>query len=358
VQGEVALADGAADIPMAGLELRQIQLRAASDPDRPGQMALTGGLVSGGGRLDLQGELELASNSLALNVTGDRVQIYNTADASAVASPDLQIGWSDQILKLRGQVIIPEAAITPKLGLSAGLQTDEPEALPVPGQIIAPSPDVVIIAAGGVAVEPPPTISPVRLDSQVTLILGDEVNVNALGFISRITGKVTFTNEPRSNELLPRANGRLSIEDGTYRAFGQNLDIQTGQLIFGDVPVDQPELNVRAVRWIDNDPSVTVAGISITGLANEPTLELFSRRQMEDSEIQSYLLTGRAPGNNENVLGIGTYLNPKFYVGYGYNLQQKTSEFNSLYNITPRYGVGADVGEADNNLNLTFTHEH
>ena len=36
---------------------------------------------------------------------------------------------------------------------------------------------------------------------------------------------------------------------------------------------------------------------------------------------------------------------------------EKTSEFNSLFTITPRYGVGLDVGEADNNLNMTFTYE-
>jgi translocation and assembly module TamB len=36
---------------------------------------------------------------------------------------------------------------------------------------------------------------------------------------------------------------------------------------------------------------------------------------------------------------------------------ENTSEFNSIFNITPRYGAGIDVGEADNNLNMTFTYE-
>ena len=46
------------------------------------------------------------------------------------------------------------------------------------------------------------------------------------------------------------------------------------------------------------------------------------------------------------------------YVGYGYNMLEKTSEFNSLFNISPRYGVGSSVGEADNNINMTITYEH
>jgi hypothetical protein len=36
---------------------------------------------------------------------------------------------------------------------------------------------------------------------------------------------------------------------------------------------------------------------------------------------------------------------------------ERTSEFNSLFTITPRYGVGANVGEADNNINVTFSYE-
>jgi len=55
---------------------------------------------------------------------------------------------------------------------------------------------------------------------------------------------------------------------------------------------------------------------------------------------------------------VGTYLTRRLYVGYGYNLIEKTNEFNSLFSITPRYGVGANLGEADNNINLTITYEN
>jgi translocation and assembly module TamB len=129
-------------------------------------------------------------------------------------------------------------------------------------------------------------------------------------------------------------------------------------LLFANVPATEPELNVRAVRWIDNDPQVTAAGVLITGSAAEPSVEMFSRRQLEPSEIQSYLLTGRSARDKDSVLSIGTYLSPRFFVGYGYNLLEKTSEFNSLFSITPRYGVGANFGEADNNMNMTITHEN
>jgi translocation and assembly module TamB len=187
--------------------------------------------------------------------------------------------------------------------------------------------------------------------------MGDKVRVRAVGLVSRITGAVDFTNTPEQEALIPLANGRFSLEDGTFRAFGQDLEIETGQLIFANVPADQPEINLRAVRWIDNDPQVTAAGVQVTGPLDQPVLELFSRPQLDTSEIQSYLLTGRSSRSRDSVLGIGTYVSRRVYVGYGYNMLEQTSEFNSLFNISPRYGVGSSVGEADNNINMTFTYE-
>ena len=356
--GEVALTEGAADISMAGLKLRQIELRVLSNPSRPGLLDVIGSMESGPGRVDLSGQLDMADSTLALQVKGERLQVYNTQDALALLSPDLEIGWSDETLKLRGQLLIPRADITPKLGISPSMLAEDPDTMETPGQIIGPSRDVVVVNAPEEAIESArQPAAPFRIDNQIQLILGDRVKVNTLGFISRITGAVTFTNRPDQRELIPMANGRLSVEDGTFRAFGQDLDIETGQLIFADVPATEPELNVRAVRWIDNDPLVTAAGLLITGSVTEPTLELFSRPQLEASEVQSYLLTGRSSADKDDVLSIGTYLNPRTYVGYGYNLLEKTSEFNSLFSITPRYGIGANLGEADNNINLTFTYE-
>jgi translocation and assembly module TamB len=359
LRGSITLADGAADIPLAGLKLRQLELRATSNPLFPGTMDLLGGMASGEGRVKLSGKLDMTDNAFELALTGDRLQVYNTGDITAELSPDMQLGWRDDLLTVRGRLTIPRADITPKLELSPASFAEDPEAAQSPGQVIAPSRDVVVInTPAGEVRERLELEAPFRIDSKVQLILGDEVKVNSMGFISRIAGDVTFTNTPDQSGLIPTADGKLSLKDGTFRAFGQDLDIEKGQLLFANVPATEPELNVRAVRWIDNDPQVTAAGVLITGSAAEPSVELFSRRQLEPSEIQSYLLTGRSGRDRDSVLSIGTYLNPRIFVGYGYNLLEKTSEFNSLFSITPRYGVGASVGEADNNMNATFTHEN
>lgn len=358
ILGELVLRDGAANIPLAGLKLKDVEFKAVSKPSQMGRLDITGGMKSGRGRADLAGQLNLVDNTLALEITGDRLQVYNTEDARILLTPDIQVNWADDILKLRGDLTIPRADITPRLGLSPATLAQSDETGEVPGQIIAPSLDVVVIRATQDEPEDSmqPTV-PFRIDSEIRLSLGDEVNINALGFISQITGSVMFTNTPDQTGLVPIANGRFSVDEGTFRSFGQNLEIETGQLIFANVPATDPELNVRAIRWIDNDPEVTAAGVLVTGPATTPVLELFSRPPLDAVEVQSYLLTGRSSGDRNDVLSIGTYVSPRIYVGYGYNLLDETSEFNSLFSITPRYGVGASVGEADNNINVTFTHE-
>ncbi|MFV0278885.1 MAG: translocation/assembly module TamB domain-containing protein, partial [Parahaliea sp.] len=341
--GELALADGQADIPLAGLSLRQFGLRLRGDPAQPGWLLIDGGLDSGDGHLAMAGQVEVASGATHLQLQGERVEVLNTDDGRVLLSPDLQLSWSDALLRLHGTLTVPQASLTPKLSLSPGL--DSGSAAKEKGQVIAPSTDVVILGEDGVT-RPATGKLPFRLDSDVRLVLGDKVRVDALGLKGRLTGAVRFTHNSGRDDPLPLADGQLAIEDGTFRAFAQDLDIQAGKLLFDGRPVSEPEVSLRAVRWIDSDPVVTVAGVDISGTLDRPQMELFSRPQVEVTEIQSYLLTGRPSTSNTKVLGIGTYVLPKLYVGYGFNLLAETSEFDALYTITPRYGIQANVGEA------------
>jgi translocation and assembly module TamB len=357
--GEVVLAGGRADIPAAGLKLRDIELRASGDRERPGELALTGSLRSGPGRVDVAGRVELTGEVVELALKGDNVELFSTADARVLSSPDLNLAWRDQLLTLRGRILIPEAAITPKLGLSTGPAAGDPVTEPAPDTVVLASADVVVLGAEGeiAASAVPLPVAPVPIDSQVELVIGDKVKINALGLVGRLTGAVTFTNTPGQTDLIPLADGRLSIEAGTFRAFGQDLEIETGRLIYVNAPVTDPEISLRAIRQIDNDPQLSAAGVMVSGSPGSPTLTLFSRPQLDPVEVQSYLLTGRSAGGRDSVLSIGTYLHPRVYVNYGYNLLEETNEFHALYTITPRYGVGANVGEFDNNVNLIFSIE-
>ncbi len=357
LRGELALADGAADVSTAGLELREIFLSIEGDPERPGYLFLSGGAASGPGNVALDGQLRLRDQQFDLAIKGEKLEVWDTPDGRALLSPDLRLGWDGELAKVRGRVEIPRADITPKLAISPGMATEEEVADTPEVQIVATSADVVILGPDGQPIEEAVAKLPFLLDSRIEVAMGDKVRVNALGFKGRITGSAVFINTPQGRELIPIADGRFSVEEGTFRAFGQDLEIETGQVIFARVPATEPEIALRAVRWIDSDPTVSVAGVQVTGPFDQPLMELFSRPQVDSAEIQSFLLTGRAADSEDSVLSIGTYVHPKLYVGYGYNMIAETSEFDALYTITPRYGFEVTAGEADNRVNLTFTHE-
>jgi len=356
--GELRLSEASAQVPVAGVRLEQIELLAQGEPGKPGVLRIDGGFNSGGERLALKGSVDVPAGSAQLRLKGERVLVFDTEDARALVSPDLRVGFAEGVLDLSGVVEIPRARITPRLRLGGSEDADPATAARIPGAAITPSADVVILGEEPTATELQATLdAPLGIRANVALLMGDRVEVNAIGLISRITGGVNFRLDPAQRELIPMAQGMISLKDGTFRSFGQDLDIETGQLIFANVPADEPELFLRAVRWIDNDPEVTAAGILLSGPATQPTLELFSRPQLAPAEVQSYLLTGTATGRRRSTVGIGTYLSERLYVGYGYNLLEETSEFDALFSITPRYGLGVDAGEADSNFNLTFSIE-
>lgn len=100
-------------------------------------------------------------------------------------------------------------------------------------------------------------------------------------------------------EVIDRPAGRclvtlLSIRDGTYRAYGQDLTIERGRVQFSESPVDNPGLDLRAVRKVDD----ITAGLRVSGSLRKPEMTLFSTPTMAQNAVLSYLLTGQAPSGS------------------------------------------------------------
>src|SRR5690606_15282312 len=85
--------------------------------------------------------------------------------------------------------------------------------------------------------------------------------------------------------------GELNLNKGRYRAYGQRLAIRRARLFFAG-PVDQPYLDVEAVRRVDD----VTAGIRLTGSARQPTTQVFSEPAMSQEQALSYLVLGRPLG--------------------------------------------------------------
>lgn len=351
------LLQGGAELPQAGVTLRDIQLALVDRRDQPGRYDLKGQLSSGLGVLQLRGELDQSTQSASLSLQGRNIQVFDTPDARVRIAPDLQLAWSEGGLKVRGRIEIPEAEITPQIPLNPAMLLLAPKEKVVPGRRVATSADVVVRRRQG---EPqgPLTKPPARpVDADMELLLGEGVRVDAVGFKAGVRGRLRLAMKPGQADLIPTAEGSLHIRDGVFRGYGQDLDIEWGRILFNRVPLTEPELDIRAVRQIKGSDEVSAVGVHLSGTPAAPELNLFSRPQLDDAAIQSYLLTGSGPNSQERLLGVGSYLRPDVYVGYGFNLLDRTHEFNARYDINRYLGVETNIGEADKSMTLSTTWE-
>jgi hypothetical protein len=60
---------------------------------------------------------------------------------------------------------------------------------------------------------------------------------------------------------------------GRYEAYGQNLTIEDGRLLFAGTPLDNPRLAITAMRKVDDDLST---GVRIAGTAKRPIVTVIS----------------------------------------------------------------------------------
>src|SRR3546814_16054737 len=72
------------------------------------------------------------------------------------------------------------------------------------------------------------------IKADVTLKRGDGVRFEGCGLKSRLTGSVEAIEQPG---IATRARGEINLVDGHYKAYGQDLTIETGKLIFSGGPV-------------------------------------------------------------------------------------------------------------------------
>ena len=107
--------------------------------------------------------------------------------------------------------------------------------------------------------------------------------MDAFGLQAKLSGDIRVGHNRRDIT----ANGSLRVQDGKFQAYGQDLAIDNGRLIFNGSP-KLIGIDVRATRTIDKQ----IVGIHLGGNVLSPKSKIFSDPQIEESEALSYLLTG------------------------------------------------------------------
>ncbi len=357
-----------AEIPAAGIILKDGALNVNAAQDK---FLLSGSLSSGGGKLEFTGAYSPKQDKerVLLQITGDRVLLVDIPSARVIGSPDLKLTHDGKLIRVTGKMTVPEANV----------QLDRFESS------VVRSNDVVIVDA-----PPVPQDAPIRAD--VAIVLGENVLLKGFGLNGKLAGSLKIRERPNKP-----STGRGEIQvTGTYKAYGQDLLIERGKLLFAASPLEDPGLDIRAVRKIDK----IKAGVQVRGTAKQPELTVWSDPVFEQSEVLSYIVLGRGlkgasgadsalvnqaanalgtAGGNLLAKGIGQriglelgvetlseiggpaftagrYLSPRLYIGYGQGLFNPQTLFILRYKLFDSYEIEALSGR-EQKIGVNYRHE-
>jgi translocation and assembly module TamB len=364
VNGAIRLSDGEIDVYQVNLALRQIALQARlSDAG----IDFSGGAHAGAGEVAASGHVEWR-NLLPygkFHLQGTNLRVADVPEAQIDASPELDFTVTGRRIEVTGKVAVPHAKIQPKDITNA----------------VRASPDEVIV---GSEIEDPN--KRFEVVSTITLVLGDKVNLDAMGLNARLTGNVTLRS---GYDAITRGTGELSVAEGQYTAYARKLDIQRGRLIFTGGPIDDPGIDVIAQKQF---PDVT-AGVKVRGTLIQPRMSFFSDPPLPQSQIMSLILAGGSlqsaqntsnaalgqgaallaaelgphvglpdvsvetdPIANETSLVLGRYLSPRLYVSYGVSLTEQLNVFKMRYTLGDHWTIRTELGTA-NGADLVYSIE-
>lgn len=266
VNGNVTLSDGEVSGPELPVSLEKLNVQALIAGEN---VQLKGQWSSGpSGRGSIGGHIGWAE-ALDVNVSLQGTQLPITVEpyAKLEAAPDLNITLQGERLAVSGKVLIPKGAITVRQ---------------LPPSTVKVSDDTVIVGAQTKEGKPPMAIA-----MDINVEVGQEkLSFTGFGLTANLAGHVHI-----GDNLDTR--GELNLNDGRYRAYGQRLTIRKARLLFAG-PVDQPYLDIEAIRQTDD----VIAGIRLTGSAEQPTTTVFSEPAMSQEQALSYLVLGRPLSTN------------------------------------------------------------
>ena len=273
VNGNINLVGGEVSGPELPISLEGLNVQALIAGE---SVQLNGAWRSGkAGQGSLKGQIDWG-RALAVDLSLQGAQLPVTVEPYAVleVAPDLKISLKDDKLAIAGKVQIPRGDITVR---------------ELPPSTVKVSDDTVII--GSQTEEGKPAMA---MAMDIDVVVGeDKLNFSGFGLTAKVQGHVHI-----GDNLDTR--GELWLNDGRYRAYGQKLDVRRARLLFAG-PLDQPYLDIEAIRKTDD----IIAGIRLSGSAEQPTTQIFSEPAMSQEQALSYLVLGRpltTTGEDNNML--------------------------------------------------------
>jgi translocation and assembly module TamB len=379
--GKIRLGDASAYLPETGARLKNLVLDGHLNDEKVIVDSLR--VDSEKGSIEGKGVLTLRDWKIADykgTVAGKDFQAVYLPELQVLISPDLTFEGMSGRLTLRGKILIPEALI-----LGQGKESP-----------VRSSNDLIIVGRA----ETPAKKLPVALDMQMDISLGENVRVRAAGLDGQIKGRLQLT--AASLDQI-KGLGEFRIEKGKFARYGVNLDVEKGRFIFSGGNVENPALDVLALRTVGD----VRAGIEVIGTLRSPLVRLYSQPSMPDADVLGYIVlghpfsqnkeettlmtraaglllsSGSGPGLQEQIknrLGldtldiesgegtagagetggiarslvtVGKYLTPKLYVSYGRSLLGDSQLFRMRYTLSKHWEVQTQSG-AQNGADIFY----
>lgn len=371
LKGQLALENGLLRLPSSGTELSDIQLDVQL-PKAQQSAIIQGSLKAGDGAMSLNGTAQWnapGNPSLTLQATGDHLLVMDTHEARVHVSPRLKLDATPKRVHVSGELGLPEAHFT--LG-------------EIPASAARVSSDETIISRkgeqssrGGIPLE-------AIIDLKIGNVDDQKVILEGFGLYSELRGQIRIS---QIDGKAAQGDGNVRITEGHYKAFGQDLSIERGEIFFNG-PLDNPGYSIQAIRRTGD----IRAGIRLSGTLEQPSSSLFSDPPLSDTDTLSYLLTGQAFNRegssdaeadalllmaatrwglkagggilenlqaksgfdtlrisadddlNQSALLVGKYLTPKLYLQYAIRLFEETDIFSLRYQLTPSLQLEAESG--------------
>jgi translocation and assembly module TamB len=267
------------DVPMVGLDLDETLFEVNADSMRG--LEITGHMKSGEDSLNVKGGVTLDDSRgwpAHVELSGSNFMVINIPDAMFLISPDLKVDYSGESgIKVRGELTVPEAEITPR---------------EIPAGVEEPSGDVVVVSHEN----PEGDKSGLPVDADVSLNLLDMVHFKGFGLDCFVTGRMTVEMLPDKD---PAAHGELRIKEGTFRFYGHDLTIDKGVISYAGGRLDNPGINLLAVRDVGGIP----VGVRVTGYVSDLDVSGYSTDpSISSQDAITMLITGKSkhdPGFSE-----------------------------------------------------------
>jgi translocation and assembly module TamB len=344
-----------------------------------GGFVLAASVASGKGHLELAGTMS-DRGVIDAKILGREFEAANIPAAHVVLTPDLTLTGDPKAYLLRGGVTIPRALIR-----LDKLPQDQP-----PGV----SPDVVVVRDGK-EVARAEQAKGFPLTATIDVKLGDAIGIQGYGLDAMVTGQLAVRESPG---VPTTGSGQLQVS-GRYKAYGQDLTIKDGRLLFAGSPLDNPRLAIVAMREIDDNLST---GLRVAGSAKAPLITVISDPNVGEADALSYLVTGKslndvgsASGGSQDALAsatrslegagaglvakrigqrlgldeagveenemiggsaltIGEYLSPRLYLSYGVGLFEPGEVVALRYKLSEDVGVKVQRGSEETRAGVEY----